>query len=161
MTPQNQQDYSELPLPYETDPRFLLVLPGHVRFVFLTSLANAFYVRTLRLEKFLAFWKALFGRIYRSEKLWFFTKRWSKDIGILWNFEIYLFFRLSSGIETFLCRLILNDCVASGSLQQRTWRWDKRPMHLFDGITLALKQWMVWMRPFGTLVSDTSLVHFS
>ncbi len=42
-----------------------------------------------------------------------------------------------------LVGLILNDCVASGSLQQRTWRWDKRPMHPFDGITLALKQWMV------------------
>ena len=69
MTPKNQQDYSELPLPYERN-RFFLVLPGHVRFVFITSLANAFYVRTLRLENSWLFWfwlRCLGG--YRSEKL--------------------------------------------------------------------------------------------
>lgn len=160
MSPKNQQDYSELPLPYERH-RFFFVfsqdmcaLSSSHPWPMLSMSAPWGWKNSWLFEK-----RCLGG--YRSETLWFFTKRWSKDIGILWNFEIYLFFRLSSGIETFLCGLILNDCVASGSLQQRTWRWDKRPMHLFDGITLALKQWMVWMRPFGTLVSDTSLVHLS
>lgn len=101
-----------------------------------------------KIPGYFGFWLRCLGGNIEVKSYDFLQKDGQKTLEF-WDLS---FFKVKFWDWNSLVGLILNDCVASGSLQQRTWRWDKRPMHLFDGITLALKQWMVWMRPFGTLV---------
>lgn len=139
---------------------FFCVLPGHVRFVFITSLANAFYVRTLRLEKFLAFWKALFGRISKWNVMIFYKKMVKRHWNFMefwdlsffqvkfwdWDILVWVDFEWLRGVRVFA-----TENLALGQTTYAPFRWDHSGIEAVDGLNETIWNLGFW-HIFGAFV---------
>ena len=156
MSPKNQQDYSELPLPYERH-RFFFVfsqdmcaLSSSHPWPMLSMSAPWGWKNSWLFEK-----RCLGG--YRSEKLWFLQKDGQKtlefwDLSFFkvkfwdWNSLVWVDFEWLRGVRVFA-----TENLALGQTTYAPFRWDHSGIEAVDGLNETIWNLGFW-HIFGAFV---------